>query len=43
MYNTETTARKAAKSMSKKYDKHFSVYKCIYCDGFHIGKNKDNK
>jgi len=43
MYNTKTSAEKASVSMSKKLDKHFSVYKCIYCDGYHLGKNRDNK
>jgi hypothetical protein len=43
MYNTKETALKSAESMSKKYEVHFSTYKCMYCDGYHIGKNKDNK
>lgn len=43
MYNTKETAQKAADSMKKKMNKHFSVYKCIYCDGYHLGKNRDNK
>jgi hypothetical protein len=43
MYNTKETAQKAAESMKKKMDKHFSVYKCIYCDGYHLGKNRENK
>jgi hypothetical protein len=43
MYNTRQSADRAAASMKKKHGKHFSVYKCIYCDGFHLGKNRDNK
>ena len=43
MYNTKESANKAALSMKKKMNKHFSVYKCIYCDGYHLGKNRDNK
>lgn len=43
MYNTKESALKAAESMEKKMKKHFSVYKCIYCDGYHLGKNRDNK
>jgi len=43
MYNTLESAQKAAASLSKKHGKHFSVYKCIYCDGYHLGKNRDNK
>lgn len=42
-YNTLNTALKAAESMSKKYGAHFSTYKCLFCDGYHIGKNRDNK
>ena len=22
---------------------HFSEYKCMFCDGYHIGKNRQNK
>jgi len=42
-YPTIESAERASKRMSDKYDKHFSVYKCIYCDGFHLGKNNHNK
>ena len=42
-YGTKTSANKAAEKMKSKYSKHFSVYKCIYCDGYHLGKNRDNK
>lgn len=42
-YNTKDTAIKSALSMSKKHGKHFSPYKCFHCDGYHIGKNRDNK
>jgi hypothetical protein len=42
-YNTKESAKKAAESMGKKHNKHFSYYKCVFCDGYHIGKNKDNK
>lgn len=43
MYNTKASAEKAAQKMGEKYGKHFSVYKCVFCDGYHIGKNRDNK
>ncbi|MBP3732502.1 MAG: hypothetical protein J6I84_04575 [Bacilli bacterium] len=43
MYNTKETARKSAEKMSLKHGKHFSYYKCLFCDGYHIGKNRDNK
>lgn len=42
-YNTIEGAKKAAEAMSKKNGVHFSFYKCLFCDGYHIGKNKDNK
>jgi len=40
MFKTEEGARKAAESLSKKYNTHFSTYKCAFCEGYHIGKNK---
>ena len=43
MYNTYKSAKRSADTMGKKHNKYFSVYKCIYCNGFHIGKNRDNK
>lgn len=43
MYNTKATAVKSAERMSEKHGVHFSNYKCIYCNGFHIGKNNANK
>lgn len=42
-YSSKESAQKSALKMEKKTGKHFSVYKCIFCDGYHIGKNKDNK
>jgi len=42
-YNTKESATKAADSMKKKQNKYFSVYRCIYCGGYHLGKNRDNK
>lgn len=35
--------KKPQKKMGEKHGKHFSVYKCVFCDGYHIGKNRDNK
>lgn len=43
MYNTKKGAMQAAESMTKKHDKHFSSYKCLHCDGYHVGKNRDSK
>jgi len=42
-YNHLESAKKAAESMSKKHNTHFSYYKCLFCDGYHIGKNMENK
>ncbi|MBQ7850582.1 MAG: hypothetical protein IJ343_12710 [Clostridia bacterium] len=42
-FPTYESAQRAAESMGRKHGKHFSVYKCVFCDGFHIGKNRDNK
>ncbi len=42
-YGSKQSATKAAQSMEKKYGHHYSIYKCIFCDGYHIGKNRDNK
>ena len=41
MYNTRKSAERAAESMNKKYTEkaHFAVYKCVHCDGYHVGKN----
>lgn len=43
IYNTVKTACKSAEKMGKKHNTHFSYYKCLFCDGYHIGKNRDNK
>jgi len=43
MYNTKKSAEKAALSMGKKKGVHFSNYKCLYCSGYHVGRNKENK
>ncbi len=42
-YPTLESAVRAAQKMGEKHGKHFSVYKCVFCDGYHIGKNRDNK
>ena len=43
MYNTKASAIKAAAAMMKKHGNYFSNYRCPHCDGFHIGKNSENK
>lgn len=42
-YNTFESAQKAATKMGEKHKKHFSVYYCVFCGKFHIGKNRNNK
>ena len=42
-YSSKTSAMKAAEAMAKKKGVYFSNYKCVFCDGYHIGKNSDNK
>lgn len=42
-YSSKASATKASQKMGAKHGVHFSVYKCIYCDGYHIGKNRENK
>ena len=37
------SATKAAEAMERKTGKHFSIYKCLHCDDYHIGKNRNNK
>jgi hypothetical protein len=43
MYNTKETARKSAETMMKKNGTYYSNYKCMWCDGFHLGRNRENK
>lgn len=42
-YPTRDSATRASERMQVKTGNYFSTYKCIYCDGWHIGKNRDNK
>lgn len=43
MYNTRPSAEKAALNMQRKHGFYYSVYKCVFCDGYHLGRNRDNK
>ena len=38
-YGSKKSAEKAAKKMFEKRGVYFSNYKCMYCDGYHLGKN----
>ena len=41
-YPSKRSATKAAEAMRKKYNGEvwFSNYKCMRCDGYHVGKNR---
>jgi hypothetical protein len=43
IYNTKETAIKSAAAMMKKNGVYYSNYKCLYCNGYHIGRNSENK
>lgn len=38
-YSSKASAEKAAAAMMKKHGHYFSNYKCMRCDGYHLGKN----
>ena len=38
-YKTREDAQQAADSMKKKYGAEFVVYKCLYCDDWHVSKD----
>ena len=40
MYNTKASAVRAATQMTEKKGVPFGNWKCMHCDGFHIGKNR---
>lgn len=39
-YGSKASAQKAAKAMEKKRGVPFGCWKCVHCDGYHIGKNR---
>lgn len=43
IYSTRKKAFKAATNMQLKYGCSFSAYKCLFCDGWHVGKCKSSK
>lgn len=38
-YSTKSKAENAAVDMAKKYRKSFTVYKCLFCDGWHVSQD----
>jgi hypothetical protein len=41
-YNRRSSAESAAAKMKSKNGFHYSVYKCVFCDGYHIGRNRSS-
>lgn len=39
-YSTKEKATKAADRMHRRTGAFYSPYKCLFCDGYHIGKSK---
>lgn len=39
-YGSRISAEKASLSMQRKYGGVFRPYKCAFCDGYHVGKNR---
>ena len=37
-YKSKAKAEKAAFDMAKRYGYHFTTYKCLFCDGWHVSK-----
>ena len=42
-YSTRKSAQRAAESMAKKHEVPFAVYKCLFCEGWHVSKIGDHK
>lgn len=42
-YKTKETSIKVAQKMKEKHGYHYSSYKCIFCDCYHLGRNRENK
>lgn len=38
-YSTKSKAENTAVDMAKKYGKSFTVYKCLFCDGWHVSQD----
>lgn len=39
-YSSKASAQKAASKMQAKHGHYYSNYKCLLCDGYHIGRNQ---
>ena len=41
-YNTLKSANKSAQAMQRKYNYYYSVYKCLRCGKYHLGRNRSS-
>lgn len=41
--DTKIQAQKTADFMAKKYGGTYSIYKCVYCDGWHVAKESNGE
>ena len=39
-YSSKESAERAVVRMTEKTGSFYSAYKCLFCDGYHIGKSK---
>lgn len=39
VFDKKNKAENAAVDMAKKYGKSFTVYKCLFCDGWHVSQD----
>lgn len=42
-YDTKAEAQKAADFMANKYGGSYCIYKCVYCDGWHVAKDSNGE
>lgn len=41
VYDSAEAARKSAAGLNRKTGARLSAYKCMFCDGFHIGNDRN--
>lgn len=39
-YSSKASSLKAAAKMKQKNQRHYASYKCVHCDGYHIGGSR---
>lgn len=40
-YATYAEAKRSAEALGRKYGRDVAAYKCMFCDGYHIGNNRN--